>query len=291
MIKEAKLVILQTLAYSDVFDYPLKEEELWRFLIAPSAGSGQVSRRQLKEKLDSSPSVIKYKDGFYCFSQRAHIIEKRKRKEKISQEKFAILKKAIFYLRLIPTVQLLGISGALAMKNADKDDDIDLFVIAKKNKLWMTRAFLVIILELLGLRRRRKEKNTANKICLNMLIDEAFLSLSKEKQDLYGAHEVVQMLPLFERNNTYTRFITANLWVKNFLPNGLDIKILKYKDIKGSKSHNLFEFFAKILQLWYMKKHQTTEVISDGMLAFHPFDYRKKILKVYNQRLRKYQII
>lgn len=293
MTKEVKQAVLKTLAYSDVFDYPLSFDEFLRFLIEK-----KIDKEQLKKELSKLSSKVAQKDGFYCFAEREHIIKKREKREVISNKKVRIVAKTVRFLRLIPTVQLIGVSGALAMRNAKEKDDIDLFIITQRNRLWITRLFLLVFLEFLGVRRKREERVAADKICLNMLVDESSLCLPKDKQDLYSAHEVVQMLPAFERFNTYKRFIQANLWVKNFLPNSLDIKILRYKDIKGSKNHNFlitqllnfFEFFAKILQLWYMKKHRTTEVISDTMLAFHPFNYREKILKEYNMRLEQYRL-
>ncbi|MBI1982457.1 MAG: hypothetical protein HYU49_00140 [Candidatus Levybacteria bacterium] len=293
MIKEAQQAILRTIAYSDVFAYPLTKKELWHFLL-----DKKTSRKEFEKALKTVSLVITEKDGFYCFLGREDIIAKRKQREKVSYEKIKIAKRTLPFFSWIPTVRLIGISGALAMNNADKNDDIDLFVVVRKNSLWTTRLFILLILQCLGLRRKRKEKNPSDKICLNMLFDERALGLPKEKQDLFGAHEVVQMMPIFERGDAYGRFIRANLWVKKFLPNSLDIKRLSYKDIKRSKNHNFlitqllnsFEFLAKVLQLWYMRKHRTIEIISDHMLAFHPLDHRQKILKEYNKRLRQYQI-
>lgn len=304
MAKEVKPAILKTLAYSDIFDYPLTFDELWEFLIGE-----KISKEQFKKELSGLSSKVAQRDGFYCFLERGEIIKKREKREAISNHKARIAKKIISFLRFIPTVRLIGVSGALAMRNAEEKDDIDWFIIVQRNRLWITRLLLLVFLELLGLRRKREERAAADKVCLNMLVDESYLCLPKDKQDLYSAHEVVQMLPVFERFNTYKRFIQANLWVKKFLPNSVRRGITRNTTcLAGRQARNhaetllgvvlrlvlrfsALEFFAKILQLWHMRKHQTTEVISDRMLAFHPFDYRRKILKDYNQRLRKYKII
>lgn len=296
MAKEVKQAVLKTLAYSDIFDYPLTFGELWKFLIGEKIG-----KEQLKKELSKLSSKITQKGGFYCFAKREHIIKKRKKREAISNHKARIVKKIISFLRFIPTVQLIGVSGALAMKNAKENDDIDLFVIAQRNRLWTTRLLLLVFLELLGVRRKRDERATADRVCLNMLVDESFLCLPKDKQDLYSAHEVVQMLPVFERDNTYKRFIQANLWVREFLPNSVRRGTTRNTTRNYAESYfsvflrsvlfgSAMEFLAKKAQLWYMRKHQTTEVISDSMLAFHPFNYREKILKEYNKRLEQYRL-
>lgn len=48
------------------------------------------------------------------------------------------------------------------------------------------------------------------------------------------------------------------------------------------------ELIAKHLQLWYMRRHQTTELISDGVLAFHPKDYTRDVLTAFEKRVNEY---
>lgn len=285
--------ILKTIIYSDIFDYPLTKDEIWRFLITEK--DQKVSREEFDKALKNLPKKISFKENFYFLPKRDSLVNKRLRREKESQDKLALSEKIIFYLSFIPTIQFVGISGALAMKNSDKDDDIDLFVITKKNTIWITRFLILFLLEFLGKRRKRFDKNIKNKICVNFLIDEDNLNFSYKKQDLYNAHEIVQMIPFFEREDMYQKFLKTNTWVKNFLPNAVKHGI---KNITQKQSEPFFnivlclflscsvlEALIKRLQLWYMKKHITTEIISDDLLAFHPTDYRKIILNKYKKKL------
>lgn len=279
-LQDLKKSILQTIIYSDIFDYPLTRNEIWRFLI----------NNPSEMELSNLPHSIVKKDGFYYLRNRRDIVSKRLKREKESNKKLHLAKKIISELLIIPTVELIGISGALAMKNSDADDDIDLFVIAKKNTLWTTRLFLILFLEALGRRRRREVKDIKNKICLNFLIDESAMLLPKEMQNLYGAHEVVQLVPIFDRGNTYQKFINANSWVRKFLPNAIVIKKLRNKPAgRQGQLLNYFlpiiEWFTKSFQLWYIQKHRTKEIIGDHFLAFHPLDYKDKILSAYKEQL------
>jgi len=290
-LKEA---ILKTIIYADIFDYPLTKGEIWRFLIWEDGQ--KIKKKEFEDKFKKlSPSVV-FKDDFYCLFKRESLINKRQRREKESNHKLYLAEKIISYLSCLPTVYLIGISGALSMMNSEKDDDIDLFVITKKNTLWITRLFLILFLALLRRRRKRGDKNVRNKICLNFLIDENVLSLPKKMRNLYGAHEVAQMRPVFERNNTYEKFINNNLWVNFFLPNVFEYKA-KLKSGQNSKSFFnivlrsflscfMFEVIAKKLQFWHMKKHITKEIIEDHFLAFHPKDYEGTVLKKYKKRLK-----
>lgn len=207
----AKKAILKTLAYADIFDYPLKKEEIIKFLIADSSLSLKID-----QELENSPLVTK-KGDFYFLKGREVIVPLRKKRKKWSQEKMKIAKKVANWLKLIPTIKLIAITGALAMENSDKDDDIDLLLITTKNRLWLSRGLVVTFLRLTGFYRRPKE--IKNKICPNMFLDEGHLSLPKRERDLFSAHEVCQLKPLWDKNKTYQQFVKKNLWVKQFLPN------------------------------------------------------------------------
>ncbi|MCL5438518.1 MAG: hypothetical protein M1268_00835 [Patescibacteria group bacterium] len=278
-----KRSILKTLIYSDIFDYPLTFEEIWKFLISEK----KINKKEFFKNLKNLPSPISKKDKFYFLENRDSIIQKRIEKEKESEIKLRIAKKVVSYLSKIPTVLLIGISGTVAMKNADKKEDIDLFVITKKNTLWMTRFFIMFLLEILGLRRKRNDQSVENKICVNMLIDESAIYFEKNRQDLYTAHEIAQMKPVFDRDKTYQKFLASNSWVNKFLPNAINTKGLKYKDT-NKKNRGLFDSFFKKVQLWYMKKHRTKEVILDHLIAFHPVDVKNKTLLMYNAKIKKH---
>ena len=289
----SKESILKTLLYSDIFDYPLKKEEIWKFLISKNKEDKQNFLRYLSLRNSS----FDYKKNFYFIKGREEIIKKRQKKEKYSLEKIRFAKKIIQKISLIPTVYFIGISGALAMKNSEKDDDIDLFVVTTRNSVWTTRLMMVIMLSFLGVYRKRKTKNVSNKICLNMLIDDNALSFSKERNDLYTAHEIAQILPIFNKNKTYERFINSNIWIKDFLPNAFSQKpivpfVSKVSPINTVTNYLLripiIEFLARSVQFRYMKKHITKETISNNFLAFHPFDYKTYVLSNYKKKIAKY---
>jgi hypothetical protein len=189
------------------------------------------------------------------------------------------------------------------MENVDKNDDIDLLIVTAKKRLWLTRVLAIFLTELLGCRRRPKDKQVADKICLNMFLDEDYLAVPKNEQDLFSAHEVVQFKLLWERDNCYQKFLKANLWVKNYLANSLDIKLdikkLKDEDIKGEKKNNFLisqflnflELIAYKIQTAYMSSERTREVVEPQRARFHPQDCRELILKKYQEQLRKIFIV
>ncbi|EKD64640.1 MAG: hypothetical protein ACD_50C00333G0011 [uncultured bacterium] len=282
--------ILRTLVYSDIFDYPLKKDEIWKYLIGQKIENIYVGTLDdsLKKSLKQNRAI--FKKNFYCLLNRDKIIGTRVNRQKVSRGKLVIAKKIARKLSIIPTVQLIGISGALSLKNSDKYDDIDFFVIASKGSLWLTRLAMIILLLICGKYRTRNQSEVSDKICLNMIIDDSLLSFPKSRRDLYTAHEIAQLLPVFERNNMYKKFVDANEWIEKYLPNA--IKRIKNKQRSPFfMTHNslfIFEQFAKLVQLWSIKKHRTNETISENLLAFHPLDYKNKVLNEYKRRLKQY---
>lgn len=282
-----KRAILSTLCYADIFDYPLSLDEMWKFLI----GEKKVSRQTLQDVCQKIPQVRK-RDEWYFLAGREVVITKRQKREAISKSKLQLARKIASYIKLLPTVQFIGISGGLAVGNTEEYDDIDFFIITSTNTVWITRFLLIVFLMLLGKRRSRHVPHTADKICLNMFMDEQHLLLPKEKQNLYVAHEVVQVLPLIDRNNTYTKFLAANAWVEQFLPNSVTDMVNKTyrqeRQVGGIFIFRALNTLVRGIQLWYMGSHRTSEIVTDSLLAFHPGNYEEKILERYKKRLTHY---
>lgn len=276
--------IIQTVLYFDIFDYPITAAQIWKYL----ATAGKIKRRDFEKVLSLINSPVVEKEGWYFLSGRENLIRKRLLREKESRKKLVLIYKAISVLSFIPTVLFIGVSGGVSMHNADKKDDIDIFLITKGNTIWQTRLFSVLILTILRRYRKRSDRQFTNKICLNMLIDERGLIFPKDRQDLYTAHEIIQMKPIFNRNKTYEKFTLSNSWVKEFLPNAVIKKSLKIRRKKNNIVTDVIEFLARSFQFWYIKRHVSRETIKNEMLAFHPEDKKGKILKAYETRLKKY---
>src|SRR5882724_90744 len=226
---DAKEAILTTLLYSDIFDFPLTKEELWRFLISERKIGKEEFERELKrlskkKEIKNQESRIMEYQGYYCFLGRESFIKTRIRNLPEVEKKLALAEKTAYYLSHIPTIAFIGLSGGLAVEQAEKHDDIDFFIITKKKTLFLTRFLIFLLLEWMQIRRKRGSKQAENKICVNFLLDERELFWPQEKHDLYIAHEIVQMRPLFERQQLYKKFLKSNLWVSTFLPNSTDSK-------------------------------------------------------------------
>ncbi len=217
-MNQLQKAILKTLAYADIFDYPLNLKEIQKFLI----GKKFKSQEKIKKEIQESPELllrIDHQKNFYFLKGREKIVKLRREREKISQKKLKIAQRVSRWLKIIPTIKMVAVTGALAMNNSDEEGDIDLLIITKKNRLWLTRFLVVFLVELIAKRRRPQDKKVKDKICLNMFLDEDHLKIPKKEQNLFTAHEVCQVKTLWQKDKTYQKFFKVNLWLKNFLPN------------------------------------------------------------------------
>jgi len=201
----------------------------------------------------------------------------------------------------------------MAMMNAGLDDDIDLFIITAKNRLFTARFIAVVISYLLGVKRKRvdakvkipvlsqspgfpaegegeaDEKHgiepSQNKICLNLFFDKSDLAVPSFKRSEFVAHEVLQMKPIINKTQTYEKFLQANSWVGKIFPNSIinKLRITDYGLIRNSQFaigqliNNWLEQSLKSFQLNLINRHKTTEIITAKQLWFHPDDFSRKL--------------
>lgn len=268
---------MKTVKYFNFFKYPPEFEDIYSFF--PKKTSKKALRIALsvlehKKELIYSKKTDRYTPVEYS------ILSFTKRKKtsgnKLNNWRFRL------YLRLIshlPQVKLVGLSGSISMMNAKQNDDVDLFVITSRSRLFTARFILLLIAQLLWLRRTR-QSNGIGKVCLNLFFDESDLAVPSFKQSEFVGHEVLQMKPIIDKDRTYERFIAANKWVFKLFPNAPRPEESRGRGRKKrSFIGDLIEAELKKLQLRLINRHRTTENITDTQLWFHPDDFEKKISK------------
>ena len=293
--------ILRTLQYADIFDYCLTAQEIHRYLIAdklyrPTSFSAVKSKLN---QLEEEKRFLFTENDFYFLKGRRRLVVLRRQKQKENQRKQEIAAKTSRWFKLIPWIKMVGLTGSLAMENASPEDDLDLLIVTAEHRLWLTRFFLVCLTEILGARRKPSVSSILSsgiwqdKVCLNMFLDEDNLAIPAGERNLYTAHEVCQVKLLWDKEDTYKKFLEENRWVKKFLINFLEPKRLKNKDIRRKKK-DIFDLFFNFLekiafkfQLFYMKPRKTVEKVEAGRVLFHPQDCSGWVMKKYNDRIRR----
>jgi len=209
--------ICRTLIYADIFDYPLTDKEIWQYLISSTEVCFDSLTRELAKAIDRKQIFLAGK--FYFLRKREKIVAFRQRRAESAGDKMRIAHRVAWWLKFIPMVRMIAITGALTMRNCGKDDDIDLLIVAAKKRLWLTRLLTTFLVELVAKRRRPNDKDFKDKICLNMFLDEENLVLPNTERNLFTAHEVCQLKPIWDKGGVYTEFIKQNKWVTQYLAN------------------------------------------------------------------------
>ncbi len=194
--------ILAALAYSDIFEYPLRLKELHRYLPM------RVDIGQLADTLNGLSQRVGKKDDFYFLAGRAGIVELRKGREARSHMLLPLAMKYGRVLGALPFIRMVALTGSLAVLNVSKAADFDYMLVTAPGRVWTARAFALII--------GRIARLQGHTLCPNLIVAET--ALEWPLHDLYSARELCQMV-LIKGHGVYSRLMKANAWAKEFLPN------------------------------------------------------------------------
>ena len=195
--------ILRTVVYADLFDYPLRLEEIHRGLLGHAASLEEV--KQALAGAGLAPYLQQHA-GHYFLRGKAATVSSRRIREQTSSE---LLRRHRRLLRLVgrfPFVRGAALSGAAAFRNCVARDDLDLFLIVHPRRTWLVYTALALLLKLL--RKRRL-------LCLNYLYGKPNLTVAE--RDFFVAHQIAFLQPI-SGNGLFRAFLQENGWVRTYLP-------------------------------------------------------------------------
>jgi predicted nucleotidyltransferase len=307
--------ILKTIIYWDIFDWPLSDFEIYRYLINPQridyTASPNVSMGEIRRCLQSEElsKYIVQTSGFWHLKQRdPNIVKERIRKELMADQIWKELMRKAKWFQVIPYIRLILVSGSMAIGNISSRSDWDLLIVTSRGRIWIARAFISIFTELLGW-RRKDEINTYKKFCLNHFITESSLLINLPS--IYNAQVYAHLVPIYGDLNLYKEFQRQNSsWIKSYLAN-YPIEYIPMK--RYIRSHKAFEVLRKaiegilntrlgdLLEIWLggmqakkISSNPKTSApggrvrYSDMALEFHPESKERIIIQKLNQRLIEY---
>jgi len=199
--------ILQTLAYGDIFDYPLTAQEVHRYLIMVAAPQGVVQSALKNGRL--AQQHLSHRQGFFTLPGRESIIETRLRRAEVAAGIWPRATRYGLAIARLPFVRMVAVTGALAMDNVEHGDDIDYLIITRPGRLWLSRAIIIALVVKPATRR-------GDEICPNYFLSDRALLF--HERNLFTAHELAQMIPIAGLA-TYDRMRQLNTWITHFLPN------------------------------------------------------------------------
>lgn len=287
--------ILRTLLYYDIFNYPLKAEEVYRFLGAKSVDESVVNSRLLYLK---DQRVIYQFGNFFCLRDDDASIQRRIKGNLEAKKCLPIAEKKARLISSFPFVRGVLASGSLSKGYMDENSDLDFFIITAPKRLWIARTLLVLY-------KRLFLFNSHKYFCVNYFVDEEHLEI--EEKNLFTATELATVIPLYGADQ-YHRLQQSNSWLKNFFPNYIKRstgnvpafkqhfkkKILEkiFDGLLGDKLEKYFQH--KTLSRWkriYEKNYSAT----DFKVAFktktyaaknHDRNFQRKVMDVYEEKLK-----
>jgi predicted nucleotidyltransferase len=276
--------LLKTLSYSGVFKYPLSYYQIYNYLISSNWFSGKQIRKEVRKLVKQK--VVCEKEGRYFLSA----IEPIDTNERVKETNLSLKRNAKLFetLQKIPWIKMVAVTGSAANYNNDKGSDLDLLFLTSKNRVWLTRGFVFLILKLMN----KLPKNQAvREICPNIFIDETHMPWAKKKRNLYVAQNIVSMQPIIDEGETYFRFVGSNKWVNDYYTNFKVTVIDKPGSNHSTESvvMNIVEKLAMKMQVYYMKNKMTSEVASNNLIHFKKNDNSSRILSAYKSIFRKYR--
>ncbi len=307
--------IIATLGWFDLFDYPLKKEELIRYLFGYRS-KDKVTQEYISDYVHRSEDLsrqIVFDGEYFCLRHRDlnRLIKIREQREKYSRQKISKAYRVFYFLRFIPYIKAIFICNNLGYLNADLGSDIDLFIVAEKRRIWSARFYLTGVLKIFNMRPKFDfssftSLDRKDKIDVNFYITEDSLDLSAvrfQNLDIYLIYWLHQLIPIYDVDGVHSRLMRANQWTREFLPFAQNIdryrRLRSYEFIRKAllkSSTSLEERIWKKIQMKYLSKNIHTfknregVIISDNMIKLHFIDRRREYYKKWEDNLRKYGI-
>ena len=289
--------ILKTLLYFDIFQYPLTASEIFAHLTTNHVTPDHVDT-ELKRL--SSQSIIYPVIDFFSVHNNSLLGNRRIKGNQMAQQSLSLAKKQALFISKFPFVRAVMASGSLSKDYMDEHSDLDFFVITKPNRLWIARMLLVLYKKIFLF-------NSHKYFCINYFIDENHLEI--EEKNIFTATELATLIPLYGKEY-YPQLLTANGWLKNYLPNltARSIESVPAYQPGWVKQHleNIINLFGadkleticmnsfssrwkRLHQQSYSKtdfeiSFKTKEYVSKG----HPKNHQRKVLDLYRQRLDEF---
>jgi predicted nucleotidyltransferase len=300
--------ILATIIYYNGLEYPLTAFEVWKYLIRTDyyANDDKVIQttlagiiKQLHGK--GLKAYIENQSGFYFFKGQNYLVKKRIENNKISAGKINKLVRIAKWLRLIPFVKMIGVTGALAMKNAKPKSDLDILIVFEYGKIWTGRTLVTLFLHAIG--KRRHGTKIVDRVCLNFFVTDNSLEIITK--DLFSASEYMFLFPLYGLP-IYERFQIKNQWIRTMKPSYAPSELPPLKTFSDSiLSKSIRTVGEKILSAEWLenwlkkvekkrimqnpKTHQEGSMVyaDDNALIFLPKPHGPKVFEQFKENVSK----
>jgi hypothetical protein len=289
--------VLKTLLYYDLFTYPLTAEEIKSHCGQHDCNMSAV--QEIINELTEQELIFSY-DQFYSVQNKQELFHRRIRGNTSALQMMNKAQRRSKLIASFPFVRSVCISGSFSKNYFDETTDLDFFIIAEPNRLWICRTFLVLFKKIFLL-------NSKKFFCVNYFIDSDNLQIPDK--NIFTATEIITLLPMYNYD-MYLKFISENTWTKSFFPNGHARNENWVVNVSGSFFKQVTEkifmgkagewldtlFYRKTLNHWKKKfnwqPHNEFDVnmrTRKTVSKHHPQGFQFQVLKRYEERIRAFE--
>lgn len=289
--------IIKTLAYYDIFDYPLTAEEIYYNL-----GTNHVSVADIQNEIEllCKAGLTFKKSNFYQLRNDENFITRRLEGNKLAERKINSAYRMTKFISKFPYVRAVLLSGSISKGYMEKDSDVDYFIITHPNRLWVTRLLLMLFKKVFLLNSRKV-------FCINYFVDTETLEI--EEKNIFTATELTTLIPTYGKE-LYDELNSRNAWIREFYPNfpKRDTERIASKNISlikksleillgNSLGDKLDDFAMSLFEKSNHKKYRDYNS-KDFQVAFktskheskhHPKFFQKRVLEALNDKLKSFE--
>lgn len=286
--------IIRTLAYYDIFSYPLTAAEIYFNL-----GNNHTNLEEIKYELKNltTNKIVYSKGEFFQLTEDEKYVSRRREGNELAIKRLKTAIKVSGLISRFPFIRGILLSGSISKGFMEEDSDIDYFVITHPNRVWFSRLMLMLFKKLFLL-------NSKKIFCINYFVDSKNMEI--EEKNIFTATEIVTLLPTFGKE-IYEEFYEKNIWVKQFYPNypkretdevidrknGI-IKSLLEKILANKFGDKIDDFALALFDKFNRTKYKNYDK-EEFKLAFksskseskhHPKFFQKRVLEEFNLKIK-----
>ena len=269
--------IIKALTYSAVFRAPLEKKRLHAELPYFKCTSEECysAWNQLLERF---PEIFFEADGYCGINGYSCSPEQIRRSKKENRDFVAEHYHLLHRLERMPWCVGLFLSGGTVHGSRLNNRDIDLFVVADENRVWL----LYTLIRLFSLIKRQ-----GSRLCTNYLVDMPALDIQWQ-QDFYTAHQLVNLIPVDGELQDFHP-LNVNIWIRAIFKN------LPVRDKRIPKSQNQGSRILEWVNLalmgtwtrWWKRlgrQNRTGGMLWDAhRIKLHTNDHRPMVYKKWSE--------
>jgi predicted nucleotidyltransferase len=253
----------------------------------------ELELANIREIIQSDPQVsvsLSMENDLAVQKGYEHLFSEKTFRQGVSKKYLEVAK--MFAEQLIHRsshVKLMAVCGSVAYGSAVSSDDIDLFLITKKNRMWLP--FFKALLLARVFRIKAATKGEKADYCLSYVQDEKYFEeeITRQRAPLF-AREFLSMR-ILAGTNYYATLLNRTNWMRQMFPRLHASKVMEqsHNEISRSESQHISKV-NDILNLF-------TYVILRGYLSFKAFlrnlKYRKqhKIRDVFEATISRVSFV